>query len=193
MKKRAIIFDFFGVLVSEVAPFWLREFFSDEISDRIKSTIIHHADLGILSEVEMFRELAGLSNTSQETVRTRWIELAVANSSVIERAKNLKSRFRLGLLSNAPSPFVRELIGKYNLETIFETIMISSEEGITKPDGRIYNLMLARMDVLADESVMIDDNIQNVQGAISQGIMGIHFTTPENFDFSIRSIATDDF
>jgi 2-haloacid dehalogenase len=61
----------------------------------------------------------------------------------------------------------------------FRGILVSGEAGATKPDLRIYALMLARFAIDPQCAVYIDDNEANAEAARRFGIHGIHFTTPD--------------
>ena len=61
----------------------------------------------------------------------------------------------------------------------FRGILVSGEVGATKPDPRIYALMLARFAIDPQRAVYIDDNAANAEAARRFGIHGIHFTTPD--------------
>ena len=64
----------------------------------------------------------------------------------------------------------------YELIPLFDEIIISSEVKLVKPGSEIYQLALDRMQAKPEESVMIDDNIVNVNGAKQIGIAGILYT-----------------
>ncbi len=55
-------------------------------------------------------------------------------------------------------------------------VLVSSEVGITKPDPEIFQTFCARFGVTPEESVFIDDVVQNVTAARSLGFHGIVFT-----------------
>ena len=57
-------------------------------------------------------------------------------------------------------------------------IVVSGDEGVIKPDPRIFRILLDRYRVAADEAVFIDDNPKNAQAANALGIHGIHFQSP---------------
>ncbi len=84
-------------------------------------------------------------------------------------------RFRLALLTNSPSPFVRQILGFRDLDSRFESIVVSSEVALAKPDPRIYLLMLERIQATPAQCLMIDDNLQNIDGAEAVGMRGHHF------------------
>jgi 2-haloacid dehalogenase len=61
----------------------------------------------------------------------------------------------------------------------FRGILVSGEVGATKPDPRIYALMLARFAIDPQRAVYIDDHAANAEAARRFGIHGIHFTTSD--------------
>lgn len=61
----------------------------------------------------------------------------------------------------------------------FDGIVVSGEEGVIKPDPRIFRILLDRYRIAAEEAVFIDDNPANAAAAAALGIHGIHFRSPE--------------
>ena len=61
----------------------------------------------------------------------------------------------------------------------FDGIVVSGEEGVIKPDPRIFAILLDRYRIAADEAVFIDDNPANAAAAEALGIHGVHFRSPE--------------
>ena len=53
-------------------------------------------------------------------------------------------------------------------------IVISGDEGVTKPDPAIYRTLLERYGVAAEDAVFIDDRAENVQAAEMLGFRGVH-------------------
>ena len=60
----------------------------------------------------------------------------------------------------------------------FDGIVISGEEGVIKPDPRIFRILLDRYRIAPEEAVFIDDNPANAAAAGALGIYGIHFRSP---------------
>ena len=60
----------------------------------------------------------------------------------------------------------------------FDGIVISGEEGVIKPDPRIFRVLLERYRIAPHEAVFIDDNPANAEAAQALGIRGIHFQSP---------------
>ena len=78
--------------------------------------------------------------------------------------------------SHETFPFARE---RFDFLTLFDGIVVSGEEGMIKPDPKLYRTLLERYDIDPSRAVFIDDNRANVEAADALGIHGIHFHTPE--------------
>src|SRR5262245_57242587 len=63
---------------------------------------------------------------------------------VVPALERLKQTFRLGIVSNANGT-VRTAFERVGLARFFETIVDSGEEGVEKPDPRIFRIALERM------------------------------------------------
>jgi putative hydrolase of the HAD superfamily len=86
----------------------------------------------------------------------------------------LKKNFRLALITNGAPDIQGTKIDGSNLASFFETIIISGDHGFGKPDLRIFQLALQRLEVEAHEAVMIGDSLnRDVAGARDAGIRTI--------------------
>jgi len=175
MNTSVLVFDFFGVICSEISPRWLRQRFSPDEAIRITDDIVARADTGAMLEEELFEALAERANTTPAKVRDEWLSLVQINTEVVGLISDLAPRFRIALLTNSPSPFVRGIIRSHGLESPFECILVSAEEGMAKPDPRVFRRMLAWLGVRPEQTVMIDDNPANLAGAAIAGMKGILF------------------
>ena len=61
----------------------------------------------------------------------------------------------------------------------FDGMIISAHEKLLKPHADIYNLLLSRYNLKAEECVFIDDLKENADGARAVGMQAIHYTGPE--------------
>ena len=57
----------------------------------------------------------------------------------------------------------------------FDGTVVSAHEGIAKPDPEIFHRLLARFDLRAERTVMIDDSAANLEAARSLGMQTVHF------------------
>ena len=191
-KKELIIFDFFGVISSEIAPIWLRKYFDEETSKTIKRDIVSQVDIGEISEEELYIKLGDLAKLTPEKVKNEWEKLVIINTELTDFIRSIKNNYLIALLSNASETFLRKILDKYSLYDLFDTIVISSEEKIVKPNEEIYNIVLNRLDIKPEKALMIDDNINNINGSKEAGIEGIIYNDFKKFkkEFEIKTKAS---
>jgi len=71
----------------------------------------------------------------------------------------------------------------------FEDILVSGEEKTRKPFKAIYELTLNRFNIVAENSVFIDDNLRNIKAAEELGINGIHFESPKALIAQLKKLS----
>ena len=79
---------------------------------------------------------------------------------------------RLALITNGLSAVQRSRLAKSGLDAVFEAVTISEEEGVAKPDPRLFDIAFRRMGEPAKEAVlMIGDSLtSDMRGAARYGI-----------------------
>jgi len=175
--KSIVLFDFFGVICSEIAPFWLRRHFDGAEADAVKDDVVAAGDLGRLSEVEVFRRLSALTGVAPEQILREWEEYISIDGALVGYIESLRASTRVYLLSNAIGPFLRRILESQGLYRLFDGVFISSELGLAKPDPEFFREVLSRISASACDAVMIDDNPKNIAGAREAGIDGIVYTS----------------
>lgn len=134
--------------------------------------------------IEGIRSNAGIP-LSDEEVTTAWNALLL--DFPIERLKlleKLKTKYRLFLLSNTNAlhhvvfqKTVGELSGK-PFDDYFEKAYYSHSMGMRKPGVEIYEWVLKQNNLVAQETLFIDDTLVNVEGAKKAGLQAIHLQSP---------------
>jgi putative hydrolase of the HAD superfamily len=81
----------------------------------------------------------------------------------------LSKSYKLAVVSDA-WPSLENVFRNAGLRDYFSSFIISSKKGITKPNEIMYRSALDELDVSPEETIFIDDNIRNCDGAISLGI-----------------------
>ncbi len=95
---------------------------------------------------------------------------------------HLKKHYRLFLLSNTNITHFRKVLQRIRDEnnildfenTFFEKAYFSFQIGMRKPDAEIYQFVLNDAKLLANETLFIDDKIENVNAAAQLGIHAYH-------------------
>jgi putative hydrolase of the HAD superfamily len=100
---------------------------------------------------------------------------------VPETLRKLEARYTLALLTNGAPDVQREKFDASGLAAFFKVAVVSGEEGIGKPDPRIFQLVLHRLGAKPSQAVMVGDSLyRDVQGAQSAGLKGIWLTRQDN-------------
>lgn len=87
---------------------------------------------------------------------------------------SVKEQYRLILLSNSFKEGFTHLRNKYSIDEWFELVVLSCEEGLMKPDVRLYDKILQTTGLKSNEIVMIGDNYDDdIQAAHEAGIQGV--------------------
>ena len=175
MAIKNIVFDFFGVISSEVAPFIFGEVFEEEEAKRLKQEYMEPADHGDITEREMYESLGRLFGRTPEDMEADFLRRAVINRDMVALIERLREKYRVALLSNAQADYLGKVFNREALHGLFEEKIISGLVRVTKPSPEIFKLLLARMGISAGEAVFIDDNPKNVEAARSVGLHGIVF------------------
>ena len=68
---------------------------------------------------------------------------------------------------------------RYEFLRWFEGTVVSSAEGIIKPDARIFRVLLERYGLEAGSTLMIDDSLRNIEAARALGMATVLFRSPE--------------
>jgi epoxide hydrolase-like predicted phosphatase len=64
-------------------------------------------------------------------------------------------------------------------DELFDTVVISGEVGLRKPEPEIYQLTASRLGHRTEECVFVDDLAPNITGAVAAGMVGLHHRDAE--------------
>lgn len=174
---KAVIFDCFGVLAIDAGEMYVAKFpqHARELSDLGAA-----CNRGYIDQDEYVRSVGELTGDSVERVRALLRQEHAVNEPLIEYTNaNLKPKYRIGMLSNIGRGWINEVFEKQLLESMFDAIVLSGEEGIAKPDAEIYALAARRLGVEPHQCVMVDDREVNLFGAETAGMQTVLYGSYE--------------
>lgn len=186
---KAIIFDFFDVIRTDAYKAWLAASGIPHEGPYFDASF--QQDIGTIT-VEQF--LQRLSELQGRPVTLEELETnAKIDYDVLEIVKDLRKHYKLALLSNAPSAFIRQILMKYSLTQYFDEIVVSSEVGMVKPSADIFSYTLKRLGADAPEVLFIDDNEKHTNAAEALGIRSIHFHSAGQLKQELSTILSHSF
>ena len=88
---------------------------------------------------------------------------------------------KIGILTDYQTEYQIIKLKRLGLLTFVDVIITSEEVGIEKPSNQMFQTILRKMNLNADEVIMVGDNYKkDIQGAISIGILSYWFTRNDN-------------
>lgn len=163
----------------------------------VNSPFWNELDRGVMDEedviAQMIEKLPGL----EEKACAFWknIHLTIeAFPYAKDWVKGLRDAgYHTYLLTNYPRSLYKNTAEQcFTFLPYIDDVLVSSYEKMTKPDREIYERLLEKFQLKAEETVFIDDRLANVRGAESVGIIGIHFTNFEEVNEKLEKILREE-
>ncbi len=174
---RGIIFDCFGVLYGGSLQALIDLCPPERVSEL--RDLNKQSDYGFISGSDYVEGLAEILGTTREYVEQILNEKHVRNQALIDFSQTLRPEYKVGLLSNVSSGTMDLLFPPEQRTALFDTVLLSFEESLAKPNPEIFSLMAERMRLATGECVMIDDLEANCDGAEIAGMQSILHITNE--------------
>lgn len=90
--------------------------------------------------------------------------------------QTLRSRFKIGLITNGPSHIQRHKIERFGLAERMDLLVVSGEFGAHKPDPAIFQHALAQLGVAPEEALFVGDSLEyDLPGAAAVGMPFVWF------------------
>jgi epoxide hydrolase-like predicted phosphatase len=127
---------------------------------------------GVLLDIDWMRYREDYQRTVQEGDLPPH-DYEQLNKNLAKFVDGLRPRYKTATICNGGS---REAVNrKFKLGELVDLMIFDGEEGVAKPDARIYELALLRLGVRPVEAVFVDDKEQNVEAAQQLGMYSVHF------------------
>lgn len=184
---KAIVFDVGGVLVRNENPA-LRRNLEEKYGlpqNRVDELVFDSKEaqdstIGLVDPQMIWQNIAKELKLNQEELQKFMNDFWACDQldqEFINFLENCKPNYNTALLTNAWKGARQSLAENYGLiegRTV-DQIIISSEQGVAKPDEEIYYILKEKMGCDYQEILFIDDFIENILAANNLGIQTIHF------------------
>ncbi len=189
MSIKAIIVDFGDVLVRtsdyQTHRVWEKKLGIQEgliIQTIYGSEVAKLAKLGKALPLQVWQHIADMFHLDKQQVTE--LKQSLEGTDFLDMQltsflQGLRPQYRTAILSNAWLD-ARATFSKYGLDRVFDEIIISAEEGLVKPDPRLYQLALRRLNTKASETIFIDDLERNIEISKRFGMKSILFKNTEH-------------
>jgi HAD superfamily hydrolase (TIGR01549 family) len=186
---KAIIFDCFGVLCGTGIWNIYERAGGDLVRDKAyMEDLLDRANLGEITSREAGEGLAKQLGITFQEWRQRIDDDETPNEDVFDFIRSeLKSEYKLGFLSNASAGMPKRHFTDEQL-SLFDTIIVSAEVGLIKPDPKIFELAAQKLGVKPEETLFVDDRAEYLVGADQVGMQTHQFTSVNELRKAIESL-----
>ena len=198
-----ILFDLGGVLFHIDYQITINNFLKIGVND-IKqnfsqfkqNSIFDNLETGVITPEHFINSIKKkYPKLSSEKIIHAWNSMLIGlPKENLELLKKLSKKYRLFLLSNANYIHIEEvnkkIKSKYNLNSIdiyFEKAYYSHIIGKRKPDEKTFKWVINDANILAEETLFIEDTIQHIEGAKKANLKTHHIES----NSSLASIFPD--
>ncbi|MGB4967167.1 MAG: HAD-IA family hydrolase [Candidatus Saccharimonadales bacterium] len=179
---KAIIFDCFGVLVTDALEEIVQEIRqrnpagADEIV-----ALVRASNKGIMAPTESSKQIAALLGSEETEYRQKIKDGEVKNTALLEYVVSLRRSYKTAMLSNIGKGSLAKRFSEEELERYFDVVVASGDVGYAKPEARAYEIVAERLGVRFDECVFTDDREIFCEAARGVGMQAIVYRDFETF------------
>lgn len=168
---KAVILDFYGVIQTDNLLIWIDKLESKYPSLRSQADdICRRLDLDEITLDQYYHELAAAADMPTEQAKYEMDAEVAINTPLLTLADELRAKdIHVSILSNDGSS-LRSYIDGLGISNHFDSIFVSGELGMMKPDQRIFQHVAHDLGLDPGEMVFFDDKQSNVDGAIRAGM-----------------------
>ena len=177
---KAIIFDFGGVIALQKGLYYVPIFPDTEMW--------HQAESGEIPEDDFWRKLEEYYHKSEDEILQMLLGEREPNIPLLGFLKSKKPQMKFGFINNGLSKLTEKLIDEWKLGDVFDTMVISSKEKLSKPDPKIFLLACERLGVKPEECIYVGRKENYVNIAQSLGMKSFVYENFENFQKQILSV-----
>ncbi|MGD1972471.1 MAG: HAD family phosphatase [Desulfobacterales bacterium] len=186
-RIRALVLDYGGVISKPQNPENLSNMLQIINKDESDFRIIYREkrdnyDNGQLSGEEYWHSIlqhygleqngSNVTKLIQEDIES-WTQI---NDSMIQFIKESRKKVHtLAIISNMTGDCLAYMKKHFQWLALFDELTFSCEFGKNKPDPKIYQAFLSRIEIPPQECLFVDDLVENVDGAMKSGMNVIHF------------------
>jgi len=186
-KIESVIFDWGGVLIDDPAASRLR--YCAEVlnapEDNLAEAIagfIPEFQIGAVSEDTFWERVCGKLNVPTPQNRSLWGDgfdaAYTPRPQMFALAANLQRQgCKTAVLSNTEAPAV-EYFARMGYD-MFDCLVFSCNEGARKPELRIYEIAIEKLNSPPARTIYIDDDPKYIKAAEQAGLIAILFETVE--------------
>jgi len=166
-KKLDAILSPYGFTWKQFHPIWIK-FYLLRSSGKIKTD----------KELGMYIKRVTQKDIPVEELVKAKIDGQFIPKDHIKAVRELKKKYKVGILSNHVDEWIKQTIKNYKIEKLFDSLTISSAVGVRKPHAKIYYDALRKLSVKPKEAIFVADEVaEDLVAASGLGMKTVWFNT----------------
>jgi len=180
---KAIIFDIGGIFSKQGGTELLRKRYARTLGvsllkfNKLWARYWDSWRKGKIDEETFWKSILHALNVDYDKKKLRRMMLDYQKIDIkrLSLASRLRKKYKVVALTNHVKEWFEFIRKRYKIDNYFDDVFTSYDIGMAKPNPKIYNFIIKKMNVNANECVFVDDKLSNVLGARMIGMKAIHF------------------
>lgn len=200
---KAVIFDLDNTILDRARTF--RNFTLSLVSlyfqhlaekDNVVNRIIELDEDGYKDKktlfTELLEELPWLTKPDVSELMTYYSIHYVKNALLMESAEEMMryvhQKYKMGLITNGKTDIQYGKMDRLGIRNQFDFILVSEEAGVKKPDVKIFNMAIEKLNLSPEQCLYVGDHpINDIEGASKAGMKTIWFEVNQPWSDEVRT------
>jgi HAD superfamily hydrolase (TIGR01509 family) len=187
---RAIIFDCFGVLITDALQTLVDELRARNAAATVRvRDLVHAANRGMVPFREASEQISTELGLTYNEYRHKIAAGEVKNQLLLDYIRDLRVHYKTAMLSNIGS--TASLGRRFQLSELadlFDVVVASGDIGYAKPEAAAYEITADRLGVRLDECVFVDDREPYCEAARGVGMQAIVYRDFAQFQAELQAM-----
>ncbi|MEW2490555.1 HAD-IA family hydrolase [Streptomyces sp. NPDC048411] len=187
--RKGLVLDFGGVLTTPLLPAALAFERREELAEGTLLTgmylnpegirLTEELECGRLTQTQWNEAAGRLLGIPPDNLMGRiFADLRPETSVIAAAAAARRAGVKVGVLSNSVGLTPWDLYDGYEVENLYDAVVLSEVHGTRKPEPEIFRLVLKELGLTAEECVFVDDTEQYLPPAAELGFATVHAVEP---------------
>jgi epoxide hydrolase-like predicted phosphatase len=186
---KAVIFDCFGVIVSDSLTVMIDELSSSRPDEaRDIREMMRACNQGLLDSETVNKHIADVLGLDYETYRQKVRDGELKDARVLNLIKELRKSYKTAMLSNITVSGMERRFSEAERAEYFDEIVVSAAIGYLKPDPEAYTITAEKLGVKPEECVFIDDKDAFCEAARVVGMQAVWYRDFETAKADLEKI-----
>lgn len=147
-------------------------------------------DRGTITEEEAKMRIVNRHLENEQLIHQafeNWYEMLTPIEDSVRVLKELKDvGYQIYYLSNFHLLAFEEVTNKYDFLNLFDGGVVSYQENCIKPEPEIYQRIVTKYQLQSEESIFIDDRLENIEAAQHLNFNTIHLQDPTKLQSKLK-------